>query len=267
MTPEGSGPSGPIASGRTADVYAVGDEKVVKLLKAGWPTELLHWEALKTDAVHAAGIPSPAVFEEIEVAGRRGVLFERIDGLSMLDTAFTQPDRAVELAEQLATLHAATLTTSIPELPDIKDGLAASIAATDLPTRQRVAATDSLLGLPDGTATLHSDFHPGNVMLADQGAVIIDWANAARGDPAADIARSLLMMTPAGASEVADITSELERVIVAFADAYRQRVLQLVDVQAADVEAWRLPVVAARIAEGIAEEHDLLHAEVARLTS
>jgi aminoglycoside phosphotransferase (APT) family kinase protein len=35
---------------------------------------------------------------------------------------------------------------------------------------------------------LHRDLHPGNVILSPGGPVVIDWTNAAAGDPAVDVA-------------------------------------------------------------------------------
>lgn len=40
----------------------------------------------------------------------------------------------------------------------------------------------------EGAVLLHRDLHPGNVMLSPSGPVVIDWTNAAAGDPAFDVA-------------------------------------------------------------------------------
>jgi aminoglycoside phosphotransferase (APT) family kinase protein len=41
---------------------------------------------------------------------------------------------------------------------------------------------------------LHLDLHPANVILAPNGPVVIDWTNAAAGDPAADVALTWLIL-------------------------------------------------------------------------
>jgi aminoglycoside phosphotransferase (APT) family kinase protein len=48
--------------------------------------------------------------------------------------------------------------------------------------------------LPDGSQMCHGDFHPGNVILTEFGPVVIDWMMATRGHPAADIARTRLLI-------------------------------------------------------------------------
>jgi len=49
-------------------------------------------------------------------------------------------------------------------------------------------------GLPTGDRLCHGDFHPGNVLVAADRVGVIDWANAARGVPDADHARTLLLL-------------------------------------------------------------------------
>ncbi|HLF73012.1 MAG TPA: aminoglycoside phosphotransferase family protein [Anaerolineales bacterium] len=47
---------------------------------------------------------------------------------------------------------------------------------------------DSLEPLPDGDRLCHGDFHPANIILTGRGPVIIDWMDATRGHPLADVA-------------------------------------------------------------------------------
>jgi Ser/Thr protein kinase RdoA (MazF antagonist) len=54
---------------------------------------------------------------------------------------------------------------------------------------------DSLHG--EGASILHLDLHPANVMLTLRGPVIIDWANAARGDAALDVALAAVVLAGA----------------------------------------------------------------------
>ena len=62
--------SGPMSSGRTADVYAAFDGRVVKLLKPGFDPFMLDVELAKTAAAHAAGIPAPRVGDRVDTAYR-----------------------------------------------------------------------------------------------------------------------------------------------------------------------------------------------------
>ena len=43
---------------------------------------------------------------------------------------------------------------------------------------------------PAGDRMIHLDLHPLNVMSTPEGLLVIDWANARRGDPAIDVANT-----------------------------------------------------------------------------
>ena len=57
---------------------------------------------------------------------------------------------------------------------------------------------------PDGDRLCHGDFHPMNILGDVSQPVIIDWPDARRGDPAADVCRSYLLMR-SHAAEIAAI--------------------------------------------------------------
>jgi aminoglycoside phosphotransferase (APT) family kinase protein len=48
-----------------------------------------------------------------------------------------------------------------------------------------------------GTAIVHLDLHPDNVMLSPAGPVVIDWSNAGLGDPDVEVADLWLVMSSA----------------------------------------------------------------------
>ena len=104
------------------------------------------------------------------------------------------------------------------------------------------------------------------MVISDEDPRIIDWLGAVSGVAAADISRTLVVMTPAAASEVTEVTTEIERSVLQFAEIYRRRCMHATGVTDADLTAWRLPVIAARLADTIAGEEDHLRAEVERLT-
>jgi len=67
-------------------------------------------------------------------------------------------------------------------------------------------------------ALLHLDYHPLNVMVADRAVTgVLDWANAAVGDPRADLARTvtLLRLPPSPPGTPAVLALGLRRVVEA----------------------------------------------------
>jgi hypothetical protein len=74
----------PFAQGRTAEIFLWDGDHVLKLYHDWCPSDWVENEARIACAIHDAGIPSPAAGKIVEVNGRRGLLYERINGISML---------------------------------------------------------------------------------------------------------------------------------------------------------------------------------------
>jgi Phosphotransferase enzyme family len=141
-----------------------------------------------TRAIHAAGVPSPAVYDLIEVEGRRGIELERIDGASLLEHTQVRPWSIFGAVRLLAELHARIHRCPAPAgLPSLRERITEGIEASDAPEADKQAARDRLACLPDGTALCHSDFHPGNVLTSRAPGRRSDPRTASRGSEAAPV--------------------------------------------------------------------------------
>ena len=257
-----------IARGRTAEVFAWKDGHVLKLFLEGWAVESVEHEAHVTGALHKAGLPVPAVVGTVEVEGRLGIAFERVDGPSMLQVMRSKPWRIRQLGRKLAELHAAIHSCEMPELPSLKEGLEMGIrAVAGLPQETKEAVLRHLEHLPDGNAVCHLDFHPDNVIMSSRGPVVIDWANPRRGDRVADVASCslLLRLAPlpqfmAGRWLIGMVRDRLHSV-------YLKRYLQLRPASRQQIAAWELPLITSRLSDSIPEERDLLLTFIERAIS
>jgi hypothetical protein len=70
----------PIASGRTAEIFPWGDGHILKLTRADFPSHLADQEWRNARIAWEAGARVPKPVDIIDVAGRRGVIFDRVDG-------------------------------------------------------------------------------------------------------------------------------------------------------------------------------------------
>ena len=114
-TKTGLGPL--IGAGRTAEVFAWGDGQVLKLYRDGMPAQWVADEARVGRIVVDAGLAAPVVGEMVELDGRLGVVYERLDGPSMLDYMAAHPAEIPALGRQFAELHAQMHDCIRPELP------------------------------------------------------------------------------------------------------------------------------------------------------
>jgi aminoglycoside phosphotransferase (APT) family kinase protein len=129
-----------------------------------------------------------------------------------------------------------------------------------MPPRLRGYALRVLDRLPDGDRLCHGDYHPGNVLVAADRVAVIDWANATRGAPEADHARTMLLLRWAdplpGTRLASRALMAAGRSVFAhgYARAYRAGSPQPVP----QVDSWLIVNVAARLGEGIEVEQATL---------
>lgn len=250
-----------LAQGRYAVVYEWDEGTVLKLFREDLPSHLAKGEFLATRLVHELGVSVPRPHEMVTVKGRPGLVLELVEGPSMQDRlearGYPRMDVVTENAQRLATYHAQIHELSEPRLPPRRDRLAEGIARTtalDEGTRSRLF--DIVSDLPDRETVCHDDLHPRNVIMSPEGPVILDWMTASRGDPAADVARSLLVME-AGQEWDSTRVRELRR---HFRSVYLHSWCFRTGVSPEEVAMWRVPVAALRLGEAFpGEERWLLH--------
>jgi uncharacterized protein (TIGR02172 family) len=249
----------PLALGRTAEVYAWGDKHILKLYYAWCPSNWVEREARIARLIVEAGIPTPAAGEIIEIAGRRGIIYERVVGLSMLAEMNAQPLRLFQNARTLAELQVRMHLMQLEELSSYKDGLFHCIRrAQHLPDDLREKALARLETLPEGDNVCHADFHPGNVLLTSNGPVIIDWITATRGNPWADVARTsmILQIGPKAAGKM--LSPVLRGAISLYHRTYLKRYLELRPDPQNLLPRWLPVIAAARLDENIEKEREAL---------
>jgi uncharacterized protein (TIGR02172 family) len=245
----------PIAVGRTAEIFAWEDGRILKLLRPGFPPGLIQQEQVITTAVGQAGIAVPKIYGVIEVDGRPGILYERIDGPSLTRNIERYPFRLKAHAALLATLHASIHTHIVSHPPEDsarqKKILARQVQeAQVLPAPVRQAVLDLLERLPDGSTLCHNDFHPLNVLIGSGGPVIIDWESASLGNPCADVARTSLTVALGRPAEgFPSIWMKLlaEWYLRAFTSAYLDHYRSITHNSLPDLRAWQIVQAAAKV--------------------
>jgi aminoglycoside phosphotransferase (APT) family kinase protein len=150
-----------IGSGRTADVFEIGDGRVLRRYRI--KADVDH-EARLMRYLWSAGFPVPEVFD----AYGTDIVMARLRGVDILTDLTRHPWFAKRHARTLAHMH---------------DRLHEIVAPPWLPRP-----------LGEGDRVVHLALHPGNVVLTATGPVVIDWSNGAAGPPGADVAMASLIM-------------------------------------------------------------------------
>ena len=122
--------------------------------------------------------------------------------------------------------------------------------------RERVL--NYLASLEDGDKVCHGDFHPGNVLLTEKGAVVIDWMTANSGNPWADVARTSMLLT-IGAKSAGKQLSPMTRLFIRiYHRAYLKNYVSLIPDRNNEYMKWMPVIAAARLDERIKGEEETL---------
>ena len=244
----------PIARGRTADVYDWDEGHILKLFHAWFPREDTEYEFKIARAVHASGVKSPAVKELIQVEGRDGLIYERVAGESMLVMFRRRLWMVFRYARNFATLHA-QMHASVFEadVPTLHGRLHDRIQRLNvLPASLKNSLLDALRSQPAADRVCHGDFHPANLLIDGNDAHIIDWIDASRGNPLADVARTSIILR--GAIEGKQIPNAfLKWFVKSFHSIYLDHYFRLRPGGEEEYRRWLPIVAAARMDEGIQE--------------
>lgn len=252
----------PIASGRTADIYPWGEGTVLKLFHARVPMASVEKERHNALAARSTGIATPDVGEIVQTDGRFGLVFERVDGPTLFEKVQAEPESVERLARRLAEWHADMHRLPLAaRLPSQRQRLVEKVSgcgALSLP--ERTAVLDRIARLPDDHRLCHGDFHPGNVIMSADGPSIIDWVDAGRGNPVADVARTSILLL--GHIENSTIDEMEKSAAQLFHQTYLQHYMATMPERWPEYEQWLLVAAAARLTEGIEDQQDWLLARV-----
>jgi hypothetical protein len=261
MADENKRPQGiPLAFGRQAEVFSWEDGRILKLLKGNWVEEAQR-EFIISNMAFQQGARTPKPIEVIEFDGRPGIVFEKVEGSSLLELLGRYPWQVKKMGLQFAELHHTVHRCKAPALPSARSELYKIVQSREQLSIQVKSKLINILDqLPDGDSLLHGDFHPDNVMVTAGGLVVIDWPNAARGCPLADVARTTITLRfgePVGKISIGLLI--LSRVLRGvFRSAYVKEYFRTSPYSVNDLSSWEIILAAQRIGDHIPGEEPKL---------
>ena len=126
-----------LGRGRIAEVFAWGNDQVLKLSYLGQSLDWIEEEARISRLVYETGVATPAVGDIIEVDGRHGIIYGRVHGPSMLTEMSSKPWKLVPSAKMLAKPHASMHEKTVNNLPSQRQILRRSIRSVPVLTDQK----------------------------------------------------------------------------------------------------------------------------------
>lgn len=251
-----------LGKGKTAEVYEWGQDKVIKLFfdKYSYDDRVNH-EANVGHIVYESGVNSPAVYDTVEVDGRKGIIYERIQGKPILEHLITMPWNAYYYMQKTVQLQSNIHKFSATELPTQKERFTYTIGlSSGILGNRAKQILDYMESLPDGESICHGDFYVNNILVSGKKLVPIDWAGAYKGNPLGDVARtSMIICSPALPFEIPDFVTMLSYYPKKlFFWLYINEYMKLAKVRFSDIDSWILPVAAAKLKDNIPGEEKWL---------
>lgn len=183
-----------LGKGKSSQVFSMRDGRVVKLFHSEVSEEMIQREMAAASLAAALHLPTAAPLDRVNAEQQSGLIYPEITGRPLTAMIRKKPLFAAALLTRMAELHQAIHSQAITGLRTVKSVLQTDIDYGPASPSLKKAASTYLADLPDGDRLLHGDFHIDNIIVRDNDLIILDWAKAAMGDPAADVVRSEMLM-------------------------------------------------------------------------
>jgi aminoglycoside phosphotransferase (APT) family kinase protein len=242
-----------VARGTRSSIHAYGRGAVIKVPHPSTPAGWIKFEAQYADAARSAGAPVPRLLGIEQLSGREASVWERVEGTSMWQRIVDQPSRSAELGRLLADLQLALFELVPPvALPSQHDRLVSKIRWSAATVDESLARALDLVPAPPGPPRLcHGDLHPSNVILGEHDPMIVDWFDASRGDPIADVARTSVTLMGDGGTGPRHLPGSDRRTLAVLTDAYLSSLRAPLGIADDVLTRWQAIQAAARMSEGV----------------
>lgn len=236
----------PIAERKTKTVYKDSD-KTIKLFVENYSKADILNEALNQARVEeGTTLNVPKLLEVTRIDGRWGLVSEHIEGTPLNKLMEEHPEKEEEYLNLFVDTQIKILSNSVPLLNRIKDKFRRKLSnAVNIDENTRYELMQRLEGMKNHTKLCHGDFNPSNVIIKENGEVyVIDWSHVTQGNASADAARTFLLFSIEGKSELA------EKYINLFSEKS--------GIEKTNIQRW-IPIVAAtQMTKGKEEEQEFL---------
>lgn len=266
-----------IGSGGCSEVFEWGDDKAIKLFRSNTDEYAVNKEYNNMIVAWKSGLPTYRPYERIELEGRLGIIYQKIDGQTLMDrliqenitcnnisSAFNDNDNDIRItARVLNDIHQKRISGMPNQKEMIKDRIS---CAAYLTQEEKQCICRIVDNLPSKDLLCHGDPNPGNFIIKDGKTFIIDWMNASIGNPTADIAEYIIMV------KYSVLPPEIENGFFQSFNAIRDLAIQifldeyikLSNMKYEEVEQWMVPVMAEKLADGIPDKEKKILAEEIR---
>ena len=235
-----------IARRETKEVYKDGGN-TIKLFVENYSKANILNEALNQARVEeGTDLRIPKLVAVTKIENRWALVSEHIEGTPLDVLMREHPEKQDEYLNLFVDTQLNILSKRVPLLTPIKDKFRRKLSeATNIDDNVKYDLMHRLEGMKNHRKLCHGDYNPSNVIVMENGEVcVIDWSHVTQGNASADAARTFLLFSMGGETELAE------------------KYLQLFSVKSEipinHLQRW-IPIVAAtQMTKGKLEEQDFL---------
>ena len=195
----------PIAERRTKTVYK-DENKTIKLFIENYSKAAILNEALIQSRVEeSTDLKMSRLIEVTKINNRWALVTEFIEGTPLDVLMREHPEKEEEYLNLFINIQLEIMSKKVPTLNRLKDKYRRKLAEADIDDTTRYELLQRLEGTKNHDKLCHGDFNPSNVIMKENGEYyIIDWAHATQGNASADAAKTFLLFSVGGQTELAE---------------------------------------------------------------
>ncbi len=252
-----------IGIGRTAEAFEIDNDKILKLYYDSVSHDSVKNEHDISTMISSKISNTPKVFELVTKENRLGIVFQKIQGPHMAKVMLQNPSAIPDLVYKFSELHKSILDASITSdnltINDVT-GIIERCRKSEMLTELEKDVVERFLSATDAKQLCHGDFHPENVLVADDGALwVIDWATAVLCNRMFDIARTYYLLRYAQSPEKKPVYVRAVEIIACkyISHAYYRNMITTREDKEM-LECFFFVILLLRYNEGITEEQGLV---------
>ncbi len=185
-------------------IYRDGNTLIKEFDETFTKAEVLN-EALNNARVEETGLKIPKLLDVRKTETGWAITREYIEGETLSDIMKKNPDKTDEYMEKFVDLQLEIHSKKSPHLNKIKDKMHAKISSSSYEATVRYDLHNRLEGMKKHTKVLHGDYCPANIIVTPENEYyVIDWAHVTQGNASADAARTYLIFTLQGRTDMAE---------------------------------------------------------------
>lgn len=235
-----------IAQRPTKTVYRDNDN-TIKLFVENYSKANILNEALNQARVEeGTNLNIPKLKEVTTIDNRWALVSEYIEGTSLQELMEKNLEKEDEYLNLFVDIQLEVLSKQVPLLSTIKDKFRRKLKETSLiDDNTKYELMQRLEGMKNHTKLCHGDFNPSNIIIKNDGThYVIDWSHVTQGNASADSARTYLLFSMQGKSELAD--------------KYLQIFSEKSGIEKTNIRRWMPIVAATQLTKGKPEEQEFL---------